>query len=158
MNFKLLYKVLKGEVAGRKWKRSNCAVIAFKKYSAWTNIYPSNPSVCRWNSQLGSRVAAERQSGGAQGWGGLFVLAGLLWGPDQGLSSQPDTHTHVRVLSPNTHPDTSLRIPTHTETTQLVGRLKVTESYRYASKLKESDTGATHSHKHEAPALGIIYH
>lgn len=66
---------------------------------------------------------------------------------EQGLSSRPDTH--IRVLSTHTHPDITLRIPTHTETTQLVGRLKVTESYRYASKLRESDTGATHSPKYE---------
>lgn len=64
---------------------------------------------------------------------------------------------HICALSPRARPDTSLRIPTHAETTQLVERLKVTGFCRYTSKRKESDTGATNSHKYVAPPLGIKY-
>ena len=60
-------------------------------------------------------------------------------------------HTHKPVLSlliPDTHPDTYLHIPTHTETTQLEERLKVTEFYRNTSKPRVSDAGATKGDKH----------
>lgn len=76
----------------------------------------------------------------------------ILRSREQGLLSLFETHIHVlSLLVPDTHPDTYLHIPAHTEATQLEERPKVTEFYRYTGKLKESDTGATNSDKYVVP-------
>lgn len=86
-------KCKRGKSQGENEREVTAQSLTLKKYSARTNIYPSNPSVCRWNSQLGSRVAA---SGGARGET-VCPCWVTLRSREQGLSSRPETHTHTHT-------------------------------------------------------------
>lgn len=119
-------KTKNGEInTGREIKRRKQKQLCkhlLKKYSAWTpsrswtNIYPSNRAVCRWNSQLGSRAVMrgrERET--------ICHCWVTLRSGERGLFSPSETHTHKPVLSlliPDAHPVTYLHITyTHWDNT-----------------------------------------
>lgn len=124
--------------------RNNSTNIYWKKYSALTPVLSKRLLIKSNCLQMKFSVRVE---GGDERRREGNYLSSLGY---SGVQRRTHACT-VSACSWHTRPDTSLHMPTHTETTQLVGRLKVTDFYRYTSKLRASDTGATNSDEYVFP-------